>query len=268
MTTDNPKSLSEQRFGQRAQRYVTSRAHASGTDLDRLVEIAQPQPNWSVLDVATGGGHTALKFAPHVGHVIATDLAVKMLEAAETFITAQGAENIAFQLADAQDLPFDDTTFDLVTCRIAPHHFGDCARFVRECARVLRDPDSVTGAPGGILLVQDHVLPEDQEAARYVDDFERLRDPSHHRAFAESEWVGMFQDAGLSVTHTEQIVKQHKFLPWAERQDCSADVIAHLAAMLQRAPEAAAAWMQPTDIGTPQATFVNHHILIAGHRGL
>jgi ubiquinone/menaquinone biosynthesis C-methylase UbiE len=267
MTTSRPKSLSERRFGQRAQRYVTSQAHATGTDLDRLVEIARPHPDWSVLDVATGGGHTALKFAPYVEHVLATDLTFKMLKVAEIFITTQGAENVTFQLADAQDLPFDDAAFDLVTCRIAPHHFNDCARFVRECARVLRHPDPATGAPGGILLVQDHVLPEDQAAARYADDFERLRDPSHHRAFAESEWVGMFQGAGLVVTHMEQIVKQHEFLPWAERQDCSSDVIARLVMMLQQAPEAAAAWMQPTDIGTHQAAFVNHHILIAGHRG-
>jgi hypothetical protein len=118
-----------------------------------------------------------------------------------------------------------------------------------------------------MLLVQDHVLPEDQKAARYIDGFEKLRDPSHHRAFSESEWIGMFQGAGLVVTHTEQIVKQHEFLPWAERQDCSANVIARLVAMLRQAPQAVAAWLQPTDIGTSRATFVNHHILIAGHRG-
>jgi hypothetical protein len=111
------------------------------------------------------------------------------------------------------------------------------------------------------------VLPEDQAAARYIDSFERLRDPSHNRAFAESEWMHMFEAAGLFVTHIEQVTKQHKLLPWAERQDCSPDVITRLVRMLQEAPETVTTWVLPTHINTAQATFVNHHILISGRRG-
>ena len=187
MTTDDPKSLSEQRFGQRAQRYVTSQAHASGTDLDRLVEIAQPQPDWSVLDVATGGGHTALKFAPHVAHMVASDFTPDMLTAARRHITNQGADNMVFCCSDAENLAFAGNTFDLVTCRLASHHFPDVFRFVRECERVLK--------PGGMLLVQDQIAPDDERAARFIDSFERLRDPSHSCLYNEYEWRGHFLDA-------------------------------------------------------------------------
>jgi len=232
----------------------------------RLVEIARPQPGWVVLDVATGGGHTALAFAPHVMRAVATDLTPRMLEKAEAHITSQGVTNVEFRTADAEDLPFDDETFDLVTCRIAPHHFVDCAQFVREGARVLRSPEPVEGKPGGLLLVQDHVLPDDEEAARAVDDFERLRDPSHNRAFDESEWRGMFEDAGLAVEHIEQIVKRHAFLDWAQRQGCAPEVVEQLTAMMQQAPATARDWMQPQDWGTPEATFANHHVLIAGRK--
>ncbi|MBN1813923.1 MAG: class I SAM-dependent methyltransferase [Anaerolineae bacterium] len=252
------KALSQERYTQYAQGYVTSKAHAKGTELERLVEIARPQSDWAVLDVATGGGHTALAFAPHVARVVATDLTPKMLEKAEAYVTSQGVTNVEFKPADAEDLPFEDETFDLVTCRIAPHHFPDCARFVRECARVLR--------AGSLLLVQDHVLPDDEEAARAADDFERLRDPSHNRAFAEGEWRGMFEDAGLTVEHTEQIVKRHAFLDWAQRQGCTPEVIEQLIEMVQQAPAIAAEWMQPQDWGTPDATFANHHIIIAGRK--
>ena len=254
----NTKNLSQERFGQHAQEYVTSKAHAKAPELARLVELAQPQPDWVVLDVATGGGHTALAFAPHVGRVVATDLTPRMLETAEAHIADQGATNVEFKLADAEDLPFDDETFDLVTCRIAPHHFPDCARFVQEGARVLRE--------GGMLLVQDHVLPDDGEAAQAVDAFERLRDPSHNRAFDEGEWRSTFEDAGLAVVHTEQIVKRHAFIPWAERQGCTADTISQLVAMMQQAPTIAEEWMDPQDWDTPEATFINHHILIAGRK--
>jgi ubiquinone/menaquinone biosynthesis C-methylase UbiE len=54
-------------------------------------------------------------------------------------------------------MPLDDASFDLVTCRIAPHHFDDVAAFVHEAARVLK--------PGGMLLVQDHLMPEDATTA-------------------------------------------------------------------------------------------------------
>jgi ubiquinone/menaquinone biosynthesis C-methylase UbiE len=260
------KTLSQERYTKYAQGYVTSKAHAKAAELPHLVEIAQPRPDWIVLDVATGGGHTALAFAPHVARVVATDITPRMLEKAESHITGQGVTNVEFKLADAEGLPFDDETFDLVTCRIAPHHFVDCAKFAQESARVLQSPEPVEGKPGGLLLVQDHVLPDDEKAARAVDAFERLRDPSHNRAFDENEWQRMFKDAGLTVEHSEQIVKRHEFVPWAERQGCTPEVIAQLTEMMHQAPAAARDWMQPQDWGTPEATFANHHIIIAGRK--
>ena len=257
MTHDHDsKALSQSRFGRFANRYVTSRTHAKGAELDRLIEIAQPQPDWLMLDVATGGGHTALKFAPHVAQVIASDISPAMLDAARRFVTAKGAGNVAFQLADAEDLPFEDGQFDLVTCRIAPHHFPDCPRFVHESARVLNE--------GGLLLVQDHVLPEDERTARYVNDFERLRDPSHNRAYSESEWVEMFRVEGLEVEHREQITKRHSFLQWTALQSCTPRAVDDLRAMLEQSPSAVAEWMQPRDMGTQGASFSSHNIIISG----
>ena len=252
------ENSSKERFARFADSYVTSQSHAKGTDLDLLVEIAKPKADWLALDIATGGGHTALKFAPHVHQVIATDITPKMLAAAEKFIREQGVTNISFKPADAQDLPFEDGIFDLVTCRIAPHHFPDCAGFIQEASRVLK--------AGGMLLVQDHVLPMDESAARYIDDFERLRDPSHNRAFNSDEWIWMFERVGLKVSHTQEITKRHKLHLWAERQSCSPQVIAQLVHLLKEAPLKAAAWLQVQDPGLQTASFVNHHILIAGIR--
>ncbi len=117
----NSKILSKERYSQFADGYVTSLTHAKGADLDMLIEIARPQADWHVLDIATGGGHTALKFAPYVQQVTATDLTPNMLDKASEFIRSQGIENVDFRVADAEDLPFENEQFDLVTCRIAPH---------------------------------------------------------------------------------------------------------------------------------------------------
>lgn len=257
-TPGDSKRLSRQRFGRYAGGYVASPTHAAGADLERLIEIVDPQPDWTALDVATGGGHTALALSPRVARVIAVDLTPEMLRLAEAHLSERGTGNVDFRVADAEDLPFDAGTFDLVTCRIAAHHFPDAARFVAESARVLR--------PGGLLWVQDHMLSEDQDTARYADAFEKLRDPSHVQAFTESEWLAMFRGADLTVEHTEQLVKRHGFLPWAERQGCTPEVVERLAGRLAEAPEAAAEWMRPRDLGTPQASFVNHHLLIAGRK--
>jgi len=253
------KSLSEERYTQYAEGYITSKTHAKGSDLDRLIAIADPQADWVALDIATGGGHTALKFSAHVKHVTATDLTARMLEKAEAFITEDnGVTNVDFKQADAENLPFDDEQFDLVTCRIAPHHFPNVSQFVTECARVLKS--------GGMLLVQDHVLPDDDESARYVDSFETLRDPSHNRAFTEKEWKTMFADAGVTVEHTEEYMKRHDFLDWAKRQGNDEATINKLIQMLNDAPDIAKAWMDATDWGTESATFLNHHIIIRGKK--
>ncbi len=252
------KALSRERYSQFAQDYVESPTHAKGADLDRLIEIVAPLADWVALDVATGGGHLALKLAPQVARVVAADLTPEMLRAAQDFIRGHGVDNVEFKPADAEDLPFEEGTFDLVTCRIAAHHFPNCARFVEESARVLK--------PRALLWVQDHVLSEDPETARYTDAFEKLRDPSHHRAFPQSAWQAMFEDAGLAIEYTEIVIKRHPFEPWTRRQDCTPETVERLECLLTEAPPAAGDWMQPRDLGTSKASFVNRHLLILGRK--
>ena len=255
---EQAETLSQQRFGQHAQNYVTSRPHAQGAELDRLLELADPQAEWVMLDVATGGGHTALKFAPYVAHVTASDVTPAMLEAAETHLRDQGVTNAAFERVDAEAMPFDEASFDLVTCRIAPHHFDNAPRFVQEAARVLK--------PGGILLVQDHLVPEDRTAARYIEAFEKLRDPSHNRAFTEGEWRAMFVDAGLAVTHVERLSKELTFRTWTDRQGVTENTEACLIVLLEAAPSAVLEWVRPRAWGTPDATFTSQHLIIRGRK--
>lgn len=257
MSSEEKKAQVQSQFGKHAAAYVSSASHAKHSDLDRLIAIAQPEPDWCVLDIATGGGHTALKFAPYVKRVIAADLTFKMLQAAHENIIQQ-AKNVFYVQTDAEHLAFPEDTFDLVTCRIAPHHFPDVFRFMQECTRVLK--------PDGILLIQDHLLPDDEAAARYVDSFERLRDPSHFRAYADYEWRGLYLDAGLRILHTESLTKSHKLIPWAERQSCTPQTITQLEILLMQAPLTVRNWLKPICVGTVDAAFNNHHFIISGQK--
>src|SRR5262245_50067909 len=185
------KSLVQEQFGAHAAAYVTSTVHAKGASLARLIELVKPERDWQVLDIATGAGHTALAFAPHVASVIASDLTEPMLEEAAKLATAQGAHNVATAVADAEALPFAAQRFDLVTCRIAPHHFPDIPTFVSEVARVLK--------PGGSFALVDNIEPDAEstpgfvpielrDAALIYNAFERIRDPSHSRCLGMTEW--------------------------------------------------------------------------------
>lgn len=255
--SDDVKSLTADRFNRFAERYVTAGQLGAAPELLKLLDLVQPKPTDVVLDIATGGGHTALTFAPHSGQVFATDLALGMLEAARANITRKGAgDNVQYVACDAEGLPFADGTFDVVTCRIATHHFPDPFRFVMEAARVLKS--------GGRLAIQDQLTPPDERAGRYMDSFERLRDPSHVRVYNELEWRGMYLDAGLTVDHVEEARHRTTLTVWAERQDCTPEVIERLHILLARAPKEVSAWLRPEAAGTSAATFDHVYILICG----
>src|SRR5512139_145140 len=111
------EDLARRVFGERAAQYTTGASHTDPQVLQRVVELCSPQPHWSVLDVATGAGHTALALAGHVAAVIGIDLTPEMLAEAEQLRAERSAANVHFRTGDVHDLPFAAGTFHLVTCR-------------------------------------------------------------------------------------------------------------------------------------------------------
>ena len=225
------KERVQAQFGASAEEYVVSAGHAAGDDLAQLVAWAEGGPEQVLLDVATGGGHTALALAPHYGRVVASDLTERMLQTAERFIRDQGVTNVEFRQADAERLPFDAAEFDAVSCRIAPHHFGEVARFVAEVARVLK--------PGGVFLLEDSVVPDDPALAEFMNRAEQLRDETHVRSLGAGEWRGLLAGAGLRVEAERVFPKTHPFDAWVRRARTPAPRLAELTALFLEAPPAA-----------------------------
>lgn len=236
MNVEEAKSLVQEQFGLAAAEYATSHVHAKGASLARLVELVQPKAGWRVLDVASAAGHTAFVFAPHVAHVVSSDLTPEMLPVAAKLAADKGLENVSFEEADAEVLPYADGSFDLVTCRIAPHHFPNVGLFVREAARVLR--------PGGILGVVDNVVLSG-ETGEYVNMVEKLRDPSHVRALGMVEWASLFEDAGFEILEQETAPKKMHFESWAVRLGATAETVTKLRLFFLDASAGAKAFFQP-----------------------
>lgn len=177
----------------RAQAFRESPAHREGPDLDLLVEMCEPGEGVKVLDVATGGGHVARRLRELGCEVVTVDPAPGMQ---------------ADVVARAEHLPFDDGSFDVVTCRIAPHHFEDIHAAVGEMARVAQR----------LLVIEDNLLVDEQ-----VEEAERLRDPTHVRCHSEQEWKELLTNAGLEVERAERLERRRDVDDWLARVDTPAN---------------------------------------------
>jgi SAM-dependent methyltransferase len=189
-------------WSQRADAFRDSPTHRAGPDLDLLIEWCEPGPDAKVLDVATGGGHVARRLREEGCTVVTVDPAPGMK---------------ADVLAPADHLPFEDGSFDVVTCRIAAHHFADVQAAVQEMARV----------SNRLLVIEDNLFRGEQ-----VEEAERLRDPTHVRCYSEDEWKGFVTGAGFEVEQVEHFDRRQSVDAWLERVDTPPDAAARIRELL------------------------------------
>ncbi len=122
-----------------------------GTAMIEQLDVASGR---QYLDIASGTGEPGLTIARRSqdGRVVLTDLVPEMLAVAERRAAAQGLTNVETRVCSAEDLPFDDATFDGVTVRFGYMFFPDVAGATAEFARVL--------TPGGRLCASVWVKPD------------------------------------------------------------------------------------------------------------
>ena len=107
---------------------------------DAMIERLDVAEDHQHLDIAAGTGEPGLsiaRLAPK-GRVELTDLAPEMLDIAARRARARGITNIETKVCSADDLPFDDATFDGVSVRFGYMFFPDVAKATAEFARVLK----------------------------------------------------------------------------------------------------------------------------------
>ena len=203
---DSRQSASAAQFDRQSDRYGKSHILADTQDVALGLQGVAVPVGGTALDVATGEGHTALWLSRQGWRVTAGDFAPRMLENAQN-LCAEAGFCIETRLFPAEAMPFADGSFDLVTVRVAPHHFSSPGKFVQQTARVLK-PD------GHFLLIDGSVPDEDPETEEWLHQVEKWRDPSHGRFLSRKSWEALVRGAGMKVVRSELHPRKQPDLEW------------------------------------------------------
>lgn len=185
MSTHHESILDQ--FTRQAAHYLQMPGHNDEESLRLLMNMAAVSGQDTVLDVACGSGIVACAFAAAANHVTGIDLTPAMLEQAQSLARQRGLANVSWRQGGAEKLPFPDDSFSIVLSRYAFHHFPRPGVVLSEMARVCQR--------GGKVLIAD-AAPQPDKADAY-NHFEKLLDPSHHRALTLEEFQNLMTAAGL-----------------------------------------------------------------------
>jgi len=205
------RSRSERQFGRTAEAYSYSKSHRQGESLEFLRSyLAKFERRFrNAIDIATGAGFAAFEAAAFADSVLSTDITPEMLDQARRLSEERGIKNIQFARMAAEDISLGNGSVDLVICRTAPHHFVFFDQFLDEVYRILE--------PGGVFIVCDTAAPEDPSAAKWMNDIEERRDPSHIWNRSPSEWRQVLIGKGFRITDEGLCKTWHEFEDWTER---------------------------------------------------
>ena len=207
--TRSHETVVEDQFGTQAAAYVESAVHAGGDDLDALEAVAERERPNRAADIGSGCGYVAFRLAGHARSVTSIDLSAAMMEAVRNTAQQRGMSNIETCVAPAEDLPFEDASFDLLGCRFSAHHWRDFEIGLREARRILK--------PGATAIFIDVVSTGHPVFDTHLQAVELLRDPSHVRNYTEAEWAAGLARAGFRVRSTQKRRLRMDYRSWVDR---------------------------------------------------
>lgn len=207
---------------------------------DAIVMNLQLKDQDQVLDVATGTGEPGLTIAGLIpnGKVIGTDLAEDMLAIAAEHAKSKGLGNYETLSADVCQLPFEDATFDAISCRMGFMFFPDMLLAASQMFRVLKSggrlSTSVWDGPEGnnwittiMSVIQQHVVfPHPEPGA-----------PGMFRCGEPDLIPHLFKQVGFKTIVTEQISGKVDYQSFDRYWEIMLDIGAPIVAALSGADE-------------------------------
>ncbi|WP_393971754.1 class I SAM-dependent methyltransferase [Oxyplasma meridianum] len=192
-------------FEKNAEKYAASHSHKKGEDLDILEHLLKPAGDEILLDIGTGTGFTAVRMAPLVSWVTASDPTIGMLNQARKIAEESGIKNIKFLNSSWENLEPENGRYDIITCRRAAHHFHDIASFFSKIYSLLN--------PGGKFGFVDFTTPE-EDNSDFFNKLERIRDNTHVYALKVSDIKRLSKEKGFLLIAMETREEKVHFIKW------------------------------------------------------
>ena len=232
MKLDEVQRAAQEQFGKQSHRYGQGHILQNVGDVRDAVEKISLPPKAKALDIATGAGHTGVFLAEQGCEVTLADIAKPMLDRAAQMAAERGL-TVKTQQHAAEEFPNPSNSFDLVTCRVAAHHFSAPEKFISETARVLKS--------GGYFILIDGTVEDDQpEAEAWAHAVEKFRDPSHNRFLTPGTWQKLCAANGLSVQELKLVPFKQPDLNWYfETAATTPENRAKVLELIRNAPESA-----------------------------
>lgn len=163
--------------------------------LDRVSHLISGSD--SVLELGCGSGATALRLAPSVRRMVATDVSSEMIAIAREKATAQACENVAFSVADVERAPGPDGAFDAVLAFNLLHLIPDRPSALAHVHRLLK--------PDGLFVSKTHCLSELNLFIRLSVPVLRLAGIAPYVSFFSApELEAGITDAGFAIMSRER----------------------------------------------------------------
>lgn len=208
---------------------------------DEIIQQIDPQGEDMVLDIAAGTGEPGLTIASIIpkGKVVITDLSDNMLEIALENATKRGLSNVTIKACDVCELPFEDATFDKISCRFGFMFFPDMQLAANEMVRVLK--------PGGKIAIAVWNGPEKNfwitVAGDTINRNMQLDPPAQgapgiFRCATAGLMVSLFKKAGLKQVDEKEVLGLLKSETAETYWNMVTEVAAPFVAALNKADEA------------------------------
>ncbi len=167
----------------------------------RLIALLDVKKDVRFLDIGCGAGWAVGEVARLVnnqGLFYGVDLSPKMIEKAQSKFSGKG--NFHFIQANAESIPLDDDSFDIIICTNSFHHYLHPDKALNEMYRLLKK--------GGEIYILDPTA--DTRIAKVVDKIIKLVEPEHVKLYSTKEFQQLFENAHLRYAASETIKANSK----------------------------------------------------------
>jgi Methylase involved in ubiquinone/menaquinone biosynthesis len=163
-------------------------------------------PEDTLLDVASGTGDFVVFSSDKVHEATGMDISDRLVGLSRDKKDQLHLTNIDFKIGDVENLPFEDNSFTVVTCKSSFHHMPRYEKVFAEMLRCCKH--------GGRVALCDIMAFDDQEIDDFFEAFEKLVDISHYKTLRKTEFEELFHKNHIAISRTFQLQVEHTILEY------------------------------------------------------